>query len=100
MTGHCKDCVYWKNPLIDPEFFNDHEFSDDDPDLYVVDDETHGICARTLWDTSSGSLWIKSNNKMVVHAQPSEDVRTDWDMWLETTADFGCVQFEALAATD
>lgn len=87
--GFCRDCTWWRTPASDRELF-------DGLAITLYDDETHGVCGRTVWNTFSGSLWLKSDNKMTVSAQPAfSDPPIDLDMWLETQADFGCVQFEA-----
>lgn len=90
----CADCRYWKTPIRDHSFFEERDIS-------VFDDDTHGICERTVFNTYSGSLWIKSDNKMVVRVIPSwsDDEPIDLDVWLETKADFGCVQYEPMPAT-
>lgn len=84
--ARCKHCKYW---ITNTAFLDDHEIS-----LYW--DDT-GVCDLTLWDTTSGSAWIKLSRMAAITAEPLfDEPRIDLHFWLETRSDFGCVQFEAL----
>lgn len=85
MGGRCQDCRYWlRNESATLESWG-----------IVLYDPNIGVCAKTMSDTASGDGFQRNTTLALANASVwSRNGGADMDYWLETRAQFGCVQFE------